>query len=666
MKTTLILVLVVLSFSLFSQNARIDSLQQEVNKAKGTDRILQLNELALEYLNVDSKKSISLGNEALQLAKQLKFYKVKAKTYNIISVAYYISNNLAAADKYCDNSLEVSKTYGTDLDRMKSLRNKTTYYTCGYRTKNFKLHSYLDELLKLSCKRGEYELFNDAVNNVILVNAVQKINDFNILAYLDSIENKADDKLKTTIYLLYTSYYNWNKQYFKSIVQLKKILKISNDKFIRIKCYMTLGDTYFNLRRFKESEQYYLDALKINDTYNDNNLVYFKEQLYFDLEAIYIELRNYKQAYKYSIIPPSNLGFKLPMEARCLNYSNLGRIYLGLDSLEKAKYYINRALLLSDSVNLKIIKLTALQTKVKLLKKQNGDKNLQETILEMAQIIDSVHDDYTTYEGYKILTDYYKSTSDYKKSRYYLEKWTVVNDSLKSRESMQIFNEFQTNYETEKKEQRISLQQSIIKQKDQFIVLSIITGIIIFAALIVIYILYKIKNKAYKQLVFQSLQNVNITLPLEPYEDNTLNDESKNDSKHNHILLDEKIKSQIETALNYQLDVKIFITPDITLKMLAQKCHTNRSYLSQFINERYAMNFNTFINSLRINEAKQILSDPNNRLPLKELYLRLGYHSYSVFNEAFKRHVGVTPAFYLKTIKNLPDVSNPNNPIGLN
>ena len=167
-------------------------------------------------------------------------------------------------------------------------------------------------------------------------------------------------------------------------------------------------------------------------------------------------------------------------------------------------------------------------------------------------------------------------------------------------------------------------------------------------------------------MLFQSLQNVNITLPLEPYEDNTLNDESKNVSKHNHILLDEKIKSQIETALNYQLDIKIFITPDITLKILAQKCHTNRSYLSQFINERYTMNFNTFINSLRINEAKQILSDPNNRLPLKELYLRLGYHSYSVFNEAFKRHVGVTPAFYLKTIKNLPDVSNPNNPIGLN
>jgi len=72
------------------------------------------------------------------------------------------------------------------------------------------------------------------------------------------------------------------------------------------------------------------------------------------------------------------------------------------------------------------------------------------------------------------------------------------------------------------------------------------------------------------------------------------------------------------------------------------------------------MNFNTFINTLRINEAKQILSDKDNNIPLKELYLRLGFNTYSVFNEAFKKHVGVTPAFYLKTVKDLFDVSNPN------
>jgi len=260
----------------------------------------------------------------------------------------------------------------------------------------------------------------------------------------------------------------------------------------------------------------------------------------------------------------------------------------------------------------------------------------------------------------RLLTDYYRNPTTTEKSRRFVKKLIIANESISRKELAAKIVEFKIKYETKKKEPQIILQKDILKEKDRLNIFIIVAGSIIFAAFVVIYILYKIKNKAYKQLVYQSLQNVNITLPLEEYEDETLNDENKNDLKHNHTLLDEKIKSQIEISLNHQLDLKTFINPDITLKMLAEKCHTNRSYLSLFINERYAMNFNTFINSLRINEAKQILSDPNNSLPLKELYLRLGYNSYSVFNEAFKKHVGVTPAFYLKTIKNLSDVSNLN------
>ena len=111
-------------------------------------------------------------------------------------------------------------------------------------------------------------------------------------------------------------------------------------------------------------------------------------------------------------------------------------------------------------------------------------------------------------------------------------------------------------------------------------------------------------------------------------------------------------------------NTKVYLEPNLLIKTLAEKCETNRSYLSQFINERYNMNFSTFINTLRVNEAKQILSDKNNDIPFKELYLRLGFNTYSVFNEAFKKHVGVTPAFYLKTVKELFDGSNPEqNPV---
>ena len=130
--------------------------------------------------------------------------------------------------------------------------------------------------------------------------------------------------------------------------------------------------------------------------------------------------------------------------------------------------------------------------------------------------------------------------------------------------------------------------------------------------------------------------------------------------KYNNSILDDGLKNQIEKLLKKELESKIFIDSNLTLKMLAVKCRTNRSYFSQFIHEQYNMNFNTFINMLRINEAKLMLADKNNSLPLKELYLLLGFNTYSVFNEAFKKHVGVTPAFYLKTIQELQEVTNPN------
>jgi AraC-like DNA-binding protein len=217
-----------------------------------------------------------------------------------------------------------------------------------------------------------------------------------------------------------------------------------------------------------------------------------------------------------------------------------------------------------------------------------------------------------------------------------------------------IISELRLKYETDKKEEQICLQQSIIKQKDQFILFSIITGGVILIALIIIFTLYRKKNQAYKLLVYRSLQNANNT-PLF-VENNYPNEECESEIRCYNSILDEELKKQIEISLKDALESKVFVDSSLTLKMLAVKCHTNRSYFSQFIHEQYNMNFNTFINMLRINEAKQMLADNNNDLPLKELYLQLGFNTYSVFNEAFKKHVGVTPAFYLKTIQELPVV----------
>lgn len=237
MKQLLTLVLIFSFSSAFSQNAKIDSLQQQVNKAKGTDKIIQLHELAHAYWTVDLKKSISLCNQALRLGERLKYNKEKALSYNIISGAYCLLNNLATADTYCDSSLVVSKKYGPSDIRMKALSNKILIYSLGYTSPNFRISTYLDDLLELCHKKGDYDIFAEAIRNILTKNLTEKeLNNINILEYLESKEKKADDKLKPVLYMLYSTYYNSKNEFFKSIEILKKTLTITKDKFVRINC----------------------------------------------------------------------------------------------------------------------------------------------------------------------------------------------------------------------------------------------------------------------------------------------------------------------------------------------------------------------------------------------------------------------------------------------
>lgn len=50
---------------------------------------------------------------------------------------------------------------------------------------------------------------------------------------------------------------------------------------------------------------------------------------------------------------------------------------------------------------------------------------------------------------------------------------------------------------------------------------------------------------------------------------------------------------------------------------MADLLGTNRTYLSQVINEQTQQNFTQYINNYRINEAIRLLSDPKQIFPLR-------------------------------------------------
>lgn len=83
---------------------------------------------------------------------------------------------------------------------------------------------------------------------------------------------------------------------------------------------------------------------------------------------------------------------------------------------------------------------------------------------------------------------------------------------------------------------------------------------------------------------------------------------------------------------------------DLTINTLAAKVNSNRNYVSAALSRYGQGHFNGFINSFRINEARRLLSDPDDPPPMLELIERCGFSSRSTFYDAFKKEVGMTPS----------------------
>ena len=87
---------------------------------------------------------------------------------------------------------------------------------------------------------------------------------------------------------------------------------------------------------------------------------------------------------------------------------------------------------------------------------------------------------------------------------------------------------------------------------------------------------------------------------------------------------------------------KPYLNPDFQLMDLRQVLPLNRTYLSQFINTEYGCSFYQWVNGLRIEEAKRLLTE-NPEMKLKDIAQQSGFSSPTVFSRIFIRETGMTP-----------------------
>ncbi|MCR5025604.1 MAG: AraC family transcriptional regulator [Lachnospiraceae bacterium] len=90
------------------------------------------------------------------------------------------------------------------------------------------------------------------------------------------------------------------------------------------------------------------------------------------------------------------------------------------------------------------------------------------------------------------------------------------------------------------------------------------------------------------------------------------------------------------------------IAADISIEELAQKVNLNRTTLQRIFKEMYGVTIFEYRTQVRMQESKNLLLNKN--IAITEIAAICGYTNASKYSAAFKKHFGVTPTEWRKTV----------------
>lgn len=135
------------------------------------------------------------------------------------------------------------------------------------------------------------------------------------------------------------------------------------------------------------------------------------------------------------------------------------------------------------------------------------------------------------------------------------------------------------------------------------------------------------------------------------------NDKEKTVEEQQALLKYEKSKLAEDVLSAYKIkveqivhDKQSYLKVNFTLDDLEHESKIAKHHLSQFFSTTYGMNFNAYINKLRVEHAKMLLEKKDFDISVSELGDECGFNSRTSFFRAFKKYEGVSPSEYITNI----------------
>lgn len=105
-----------------------------------------------------------------------------------------------------------------------------------------------------------------------------------------------------------------------------------------------------------------------------------------------------------------------------------------------------------------------------------------------------------------------------------------------------------------------------------------------------------------------------------------------------------------DRLLAYMEAERPYLDPDMTVTRLARRSGIPAKTVSELINQRHGEHFFDFVNRYRIEHARKLLTDSDESVT--NIIYASGFNAKSSFNTAFRKHAGMTPSAYRKSVGN--------------
>lgn len=325
-------------------------------------------------------------------------------------------------------------------------------------------------------------------------------------------------------------------------------------------------------------------------------------------------------------LSPENRNFQ-----QAINYQYMGDVFNNFQQSDSAIYYLNKSLALvqhSEDINKKTLENYALTSLGESFLNQKDLKSAKNALLQVAQDSGQYKNLVLNQRLYKNLITYYELEKNIDSLGIYKHQLDSVNNLLFQSE-LDAINAVTTTLTTqvnETKNKRVPMYWALLP-------LGLMVGVWFKHK-------KKLRNKNKKTQRVNSLETTLETPLVKP------------SVKQEEIKIAKETQNRLLAQIKVFEQNKQFLDKNISTSTMALELNTNARYITYILHKAYQQDFNTYINTLRINYITNLLDTQEEYRKYKISYLGdlSGFSSHSKFAEIFKKIKGCTPSKYIQDL----------------